>query len=157
MNTTLTTPRVRRDLFGTPFGSILDGFFGEMRMPEGWLPMMARLPAEGPAVTGARIDVLDKGATYEIVADLPGVTKEEISVAVEGARVTITAESKREKEVKDGERLLHTERFAARFARSFELPAEVTGEGADARFENGVLRLSLPKREPVAARRLTVH
>jgi HSP20 family protein len=108
-------------------------------------------------VPRARMDVLDKGTSYEVVVDLPGVKKEEINVAVEGGRVTITAESKGEHEVKEGERLLHSERYAARYARSFELPTEVTEEGADAKFENGVLTLMLPKREPVAARRVAVH
>lgn len=156
MNTSLTIPRVRRDLFGAPFG-LFDELLGEMMAPERWAPMMARLPAELPAVTRARMDVLDKGATYEIVVDLPGVKKDEINIAVEGARVTISAESKSEKEVKEGEKVLHTERYAASYARSFELPAEVTEEGADARFENGVLTLTLAKRAPTAAKRLEVH
>jgi HSP20 family protein len=154
MNTSLTTPR-RRDLFGAPFG-IFDELFGDW-MGERWMPLMARMPSEMETVPRARMDVLDKGTSYEVVVDLPGVKKEEINVAVEGGRVTITAESKGEHEVKEGERLLHSERYAARYARSFELPTEVTEEGADAKFENGVLTLMLPKREPVAARRVAVH
>jgi len=71
--------------------------------------------------------------------------------------VSITAESKGEKEVKEGERVLHSERYTASYARSFELPAEVTEKGADARFENGVLTLTLPKREPIATKRLAIH
>jgi HSP20 family protein len=157
MNTSLTTPRVRRDLFGAPFGNLFDEFFSEMAAPERWLPLMARWPAELPTVMRARMDVLDKGTAYEIVVDLPGVKKEEINVAVEGRTVSITAEAKREREKKEGEKLLHSERYAASYARSFELPTEVTEKGADARFENGVLTLTLPKREPSAAKRLTVH
>lgn len=156
MNTALTTPRVRRDLFGAPLG-IFDEFLGELAAPERWLPLMSRRPAEMPAVMSARMDVLDKGTAYEIAVDLPGVKKEEINVAIEGARVSITAESKSEKEVKEGEKLLHSERYLASYARGFELPAEVTEEGADARFENGVLTLTLPKREPVATKRLEIH
>ncbi len=154
MNTSLTTPR-RRELFGAPFG-LFDELFGDW-MGERWMPLMARLPSEMETVSRARMDVLDKAIAYEVVVDLPGVKKEEINVAVEGGRVTITAESKGEREVKEGERVLHCERYATRYARSFELPGEVTEEGADARFENGVLTLTLPKREPVAARRLEVH
>jgi len=59
--------------------------------------------------------------------------------------------------VKNGEKLLHTERFATSYARSFELPVEVTEEGADAAFENGVLRLTLPKRAQVMSKRLAVR
>jgi HSP20 family protein len=71
--------------------------------------------------------------------------------------VTITADSKTEKEVKNGERVLHTERFATSYARSFELPVEVTQDGADAAFENGVLRLTLPKRTQTVSKPLTVR
>jgi len=154
MNTSLTTAR-RRDLFGVP-GGFFDELFGGW-MSERWMPLMGRLPGEMEAVSRARMDVLDKGPIYEVVADLPGVKKEEINVAVEGERVTITAESRTEREVKEGERVLHCERHATRYARSFELPTEVTEQGAEAKFENGVLTLTLPKREPVAARRVAVH
>ncbi len=154
MNTSLTTAR-RRDLFGAPAG-LFDELFGDW-MSERWMPLMARLPSEIESVSRARMDVLDKGPTYEVVVDLPGVKKEEINVAVEGERVTITAESEAEREVKEGERVLHCERYATRYARSLELPTEVTEQGAEAKFENGVLTLTLPKREPVAARRVAVH
>lgn len=152
MNTSLTTPR-RRDLFGAPFG-LFDQLFGDW-MGERWMPMLTRLPAE--SVSRARMDLLDKGNTYEVTVDLPGVKKEEIDIAVEGGQVTITAESKGEREVKEGERLLHCERYTTRYARSFELPGEVTEEGAEAKFENGVLTLTLPKRQPVPSRRVAVH
>lgn len=157
MNTSLTTPRVRRDLFGAPFGSLVDEFFSEFMAPERWMPLMNRVPGDLPAVARARMDVIDKGSAYEVVVDLPGVRKEDINVAIEGAWITVTAETKREHEAKNGEKLLHSERYAARYARSFELPSEVTESGADARFDNGVLTLTLPKREPNAAKRLTVH
>jgi HSP20 family protein len=151
MNTSLTTPR--RDLFGAPFG-LFDELFGDW-MGKRWMPMPTRLPDE--TISRARMDVLDKGTAYEVTVDLPGVKKEEIDIAVEGGGVTITAESKGEREVKEGERLLHCERYTTRYARSFELPSEVTEEGADAKFENGVLTLTLPKREPMASRRVEVH
>lgn len=154
MNTSLTKPLVRRDLFGAPFGSLFDEFLADFGRD--WMAPMRWTP-ELPLVARARMDVVDKGASYEVTVDLPGVKKEDINVAVEGARVSITAESKTEKEVKEGERVLHSERYAARYARSFELPAEVTETGADARFDNGVLTLTLPKREPVAAKRLAIH
>ena len=55
-------------------------------------------------------------------ADLPGVKKEDIQVAIDGAQVTLSAEIKREKEVAEGERVLHTERTYGRVSRSFALP-----------------------------------
>jgi len=53
--------------------------------------------------------------------------------------------------------VLHAERYATQYARSFELPAEVTEDGAEAAFENGVLKLALPKRATVTSKRLTVR
>ena len=154
MDTRLPVAR-RSELFSAPFG-LFDELFGDWT-GERWMPLMARLPGEMETVSRTRMDVLDKGSAYEVIVDLPGVKKEEINVAVEGGRVTITAESKGEREVKEGERLLRCERYARRYARSFELPAEVTEEGADAKLENGVLTLTLPKREPVPAHRVAVH
>jgi HSP20 family protein len=100
--------------------------------------------------------VIDKNDRYEVLVDLPGVRKEDIQVTIEGARVAISAETRSEKEEKEGDRVLHSERFAASYARTFELPAEVTEEGAQATFENGVLKLTLPKRATVTSKRLAI-
>jgi len=148
MNTPLTT--LRRD----PFGSMFDEFFSDMWTRPMW---MAPRAAETPSVVRARMDVVDKGPSYVITVDMPGVKKEDINVSVEGARVAITAETVYETPVKEGEKLLHTERFAASYARSFELPTEVTDMEAEAVFENGVLTLTLPKRAPVTGKRLMIH
>jgi HSP20 family protein len=154
MNTSLTTPSTtplaRRDLFG----SLFDDFFNDAWMRPGWMP--ARM-AELPAVARARMDVVDKGNAFEITVDLPGVKKEDINVSVEGDRVAISAEMTSEKEVKEGDKLLHTERMATSYARNFELPAEVTEDGAEAAYENGVLKLTLPKRAPTSSKRLAIR
>jgi HSP20 family protein len=150
MNTPLTTT-LRRD----PFGSMFDDFFSDMWTRPTWMTM-PRL-AETPSVVRARMDVVDKGPSYVITVDMPGVKKEDINVSIEGSRIAITAETVYENPVKEGEKLLHTERFAASYARSFELPTEVTETGAEAVFENGVLTLTLPKRAPVASKRLMIH
>jgi HSP20 family protein len=142
-------PLARREMFG-PF---FDDFFDDAWMRPGWMPMRM---FELPTVARARMDVVDKGGAFEITVDLPGVKKEDINVSVEGDRVSISAEMHAEKEVKDGEKLLHTERIATSYGRSFELPAEVTETGAEARYENGVLRLTLPKRAPTAGKRLAI-
>jgi HSP20 family protein len=153
MNAPLTTPprapMTRRD----PFGLLFDDFLDDAWMRPEW--RMTRL-ADMPSVARARMDVVDKGNAFEITVDLPGVKKEDINVSVDGDRVAIRAEMKSEKEVKEGDKVLHTERMATTYARSFELPAEVTDVGADARYENGVLVLMLPKRAPTASRKLTV-
>jgi HSP20 family protein len=139
----------RRD----PFGSLFDDFFSDF-FARGGLP--ATRSAEPPAAVRARMDVIDKNDRYEVLVDLPGVRKEDIQVTIEGARVAISAETRSEKEEKEGDRVLHSERFAASYARTFELPAEVTEEGAQATFENGVLKLTLPKRATVTSKRLAI-
>jgi HSP20 family protein len=138
-----------------PVGSLIDELFSDFFNRTGW-SVPART-AELPAAVRARLDVVDKGDKYAVSVDLPGVRKEDIQVSIDGPRVAITAENKAEREVKNGEKLLHTERFATSYARSFELPVEVTEEGADAAFENGVLRLTLPKRAQVMSKRLAVR
>jgi len=138
-----------------PLGSIFDQLFSDYFTRGNW-PLASR-SEELPTSVLARMDVIDKGDRYQVTVDLPGVKKEDISVTVEGARVSIAAESKSETETKEGDKVLHTERFATSYARSFELPAEVTEEKADANYENGVLRLTLPKRAHVEGRRLTIR
>jgi HSP20 family protein len=142
---------IRREQPGSAFDEIFSDFFNRA----GW-PVATR-SAELPAAVRARMDVLDKGDRYAVNLDLPGVRKEDIHVSIEGARVAVSAETKGERDVKDGERLIHSERYATSYARSFELPAEVTEVGADASFENGVLRLTLPKRAQVSSKRLSIR
>jgi len=119
---------------------------------------LATMPrySEMPAVERALMDVVDKGDQFEIKVDMPGVKKEDIEVSMEGAHVSIRAETRSTKEEKDGDRVLHTERYAAMYARSFELPAEVSEAGAEARYEDGVLTLMLPKRAPLSTKKLTI-
>ncbi len=138
-----------------PLGSLFDEFFGDYLNRGGW-PVGARSNG-GPAPILARTDVIDKGDKYAISVDLPGVRKDDIRVTVEGSRVAIAAETKSATETRDTDKVLHSERYATSYARSLELPVEVTDENADANFENGVLHLTLPKRAHVAGRRLTVR
>jgi HSP20 family protein len=142
---------VRRE----PVGSLFEELFSDFFNRGGW--QVSARPTELPAAARARMDVVDKGDKYAVVLDLPGVRKDDINVTIDGARVAVSAESKGEKEVKNGEKVLHTERYATSYARSFELPAEVTEDGADAAFENGVLRLTLPKRAQALSKRLAVR
>lgn len=137
-----------------PLNGLFDEFFNDFFQRAGVVPA-SRL-ANAPTVSRARMDVVDKGEAFEVKLDLPGVKKDDIQVSIEGARVAISAESKDSRETRDGEKLLYSERYLTSYARSFELPAEVTEEGADARFEDGVLTLSLPKRVAVASKRLTI-
>jgi HSP20 family protein len=89
-------------------------------------------------------------------AELPGVKKEDIHVHVEGNTVSITAEVKQAHELQEGERLLHSERYYGKVSRSFQLGQDIDDAKAVARFNDGVLTLSLPKRMAASAKRLTI-
>jgi len=150
----ITTAVRRRD----PLVSLFNDFFNESFAIAPW-SRAAQAPSTGAQaapVARARMDVIDKGTGYEVVVDLPGVKREDINVSVEGTRVAISANSKSESETKDGE-VLHSERWATSYARTFELPAEVNDAGAEAKFDNGVLKLALPKRAPQVSKRLAIQ
>jgi HSP20 family protein len=138
-----------------PANTILDEIFSDFITRTG-RPAAARTPSL-PDPVRARMDVVDKGDRYEVLVDLPGAAKGDIQVNIEGARVSIAADSKGEKIQVEGERVLHTERHATAYARSFELPAEVSQETSEASFENGVLKLALPKRAQVLSKRLEIR
>lgn len=131
------------------FDEMLNDFFSRAGVP-------ARTSGL-PTVARACMDVIDLGDRYEVLVDLPGVKKEDIHVTIEGPRVSISAETRTERQRKEGDRVLHSERSAASYARSFELPAEVSEQGAEAKFEDGVLKLALPKRAAVASKRLQIR
>ncbi len=100
--------------------------------------------------TGLRsplIDMRDLGNTIELVAELPGVKKEDISLDVSNDHVTIKAktESKKEKESKN---YYYHERSFSEFSRTIPIPSEVIPEKTTAEFKNGILKLNIPKKNP---------
>ena len=123
-------------------------------------PLFRGLFNPEPSVDGARsfrLDVVERDGRYVVNAELPGVAKDDIQVTIEGDQVTIAAEIKRESEAKEGERVLHVERYAGSLFRSFTLPAELDESASAARFEDGVLTLTLAKKAPLAGRRLAIQ
>jgi len=104
-----------------------------------------------------KMDVTEQNGAYLVKAEIPGVGKEDIQVSIEGNQVTIGAEVKREKDVKDGERVLRSERYYGSVYRGFTLPVEVDEAASEARYENGVLQLKLVKKPANAGRKLSVQ
>jgi HSP20 family protein len=104
-----------------------------------------------------RIDVREDDKSYTVEAVVPGVKKEDISVDIDGNEISISAEVKNEKEVKEGERVLRTERFYGKTSRRFALAHEVDEAAAEARYEDGVLKLYLPKKASSSVRKLTIQ
>ena len=92
-----------------------------------------------------------------MLAELPGVKKEEISIIINGNEVAVSAEVKHEKIVKDGDTVLRAERYYGKIQRAFTLGHEVDQATAQAKYNDGVLELTLPKKTGAASKRLAVH
>ena len=127
------------------FDDTFERFFGPVVQPEAGA---ARSPA---------LDVAESERLYTVKLEVPGVDKEDIKVAIEGRQVTVQAETRREDERKEGDRVVYRERSQSSYARSFTLPLEVDQAEAGARLENGVLTLTLPKRGARSAAQIKVQ
>lgn len=103
-----------------------------------------------------KLDLIERDDSYAVKAEIPGVRKEDIDIRVEGNLVTISAEMKKEKEEKKEGRVLRRERQEGHASRSFTLACPVDDGKAEAKFVDGVLELTLPKKAPTSTKRLTV-
>lgn len=113
--------------------------------------------AAGAEAPQMRVDVKETAQGYEVHAELPGMKKDDIHVQIDGPVVSISAERKQEKEIKEGEKVLRTERYFGKVSRSFQLGQEIDEAKATAKFNDGVLELALPKKAEAQAKRLTVE
>jgi HSP20 family protein len=124
-----------------PFNDLVDDFFkGFLVRP------LAYEGSRSDVLPRVKVDVAEKNGAYVVKGELPGVKKEDIHVSVDGAQVTLEAEVKQEKST-DNERVLHTERTYGKVSRAFTLPQEIDEAKVQARFEDGVLELTLPKKQ----------
>lgn len=114
-------------------------------------PMSRDLP-ESPEI---RIDVREDEKNYFVSAEIPGVKKEDIDVSVEGRRVNVQAEVKRG-EARNREKELYGERYVGRSYRSFSLPQEIDGDHCQACYDDGILKLTLPKKTNAQSKRLQI-
>ncbi len=137
------------DGFGRLVDSMFEDFFAPMALAG------SRRLEDGAGLP--RLDLLENEQAYEVRADMPGVEKEDLKVAIDHQRVTIEGECRKANERREGENVVYSERSARKFMRSFTLPAEVDEGAAQARLENGVLHLTLPKKQGGAARRIEVQ
>jgi HSP20 family protein len=104
-----------------------------------------------------KVDVKEDEKAYTVHADIPGVKKEDIRVEVNGDQVSIRAEVRKDKEEKKGEKLIHSERYYGMVGRSFSLPTEVDEKGTVAKYNDGVLDLTLPKKAGNGSKRISVQ
>ena len=113
-------------------------------------------PAQGAEDLQLKVDVKEADKAYTVRAEIPGVKKDDIQVDVNGDVVSIRAEVKREKEEK-GEKMLRSERYYGSVSRSFSLPTEVDDKATVAKYSDGVLELTLPKKQGNGSRRISVQ
>lgn len=112
---------------------------------------------EPSAPAQLRLDVTESDNTYVVLAEIPGVKKDDINVAIDGNQVEISAEVRSEKEAKEGDKVLRSERCYGKVYRAIALPQEVDESAVQARYAEGILELTLPKKQPAAAKRITIQ
>ncbi len=130
-----------RPLFASPgfgdFSSMLDDFFGDIT------PAASR-----PLVGGFRVDIRENEDSYQIDAELPGVGKDEVKLELNDGLLSIRVDREESKEeTKDN--YIHRERRYGSMSRSFRL-ADFKADEVSARFDNGILQITVPKAEPSA-------
>lgn len=131
----------------SPFND-LDDWFNNF----GMRPYMAEMDA-GPLI---KVDLSENDQAYTLRAEVPGVKKEDIKVSVDGSLVTISAETRKEKEEKEGEKVICSERYHGVSYRTIGLECDVDEGKSEAKYENGMLELKLPKKSGSRSKQLMV-
>jgi len=132
-----------------PFDNAFDGLF------KSFLAHPAAFDAE-PALK-VPMDVTEDEAAYTVHAEIPGVKKEDINVTIDGNQVAITAQVQHGRDEKKDGRLLRSERYQGKVYRAFSLAQDVDEATAEAKYADGVLKLRLPKKAVVSARKLSIQ
>ena len=108
------------------------------------------------------LDVSETDTTYTVTFEVPGVSRDQLKVTAQGRRVTIEtvgqgeAAAAADQAKTDAPRVLYRERNAVRYARTVSLPTEVDQATSSAKFENGVLTLTLAKKVPAGAQQIAI-
>jgi HSP20 family protein len=135
----------RYNPFDETFDDLFKGFFVR--------PMSLDNP---PTTAQVRMDVAEDDGAYTVYAEIPGVKKDDINVTIDGNQVAITADVKPNQQDK-GEKVLRSERFYGKVYRAFSLAQDVDEASAQAKYNDGVLELRLPKKAAVSARKLSIQ
>jgi HSP20 family protein len=136
----------RFSTFDDSFNDLLRGFFVR---PVGL--------DTGASPAQFKVDVTEDEKAYALRAEMPGVKKDDINITIEDHQVAISAEVRNEKEVKDGEHVLRAERYYGKVYRAFALEQAVDESTAQARYADGVLHLTLPKKAAAVSKRVTIQ
>ena len=123
---------------------LFDDFFGdpfEMMVPQSRNPLYGK-----HAKNLMKTDVRETEDSYELDIDLPGFKKEDVSVELKNGYLTIQAAKSLDKDEQKNGKYIRQERYAGAMSRSFYVGENLTDEDIKAKYENGILRLSVPKK-----------
>ena len=109
------------------------------------------------APTQLKVDVTENEGGYLVRAEIPGVKKDDINVAIDGNQVEISAEVKNEREIKEGERVLRAERYYGKVYRAFVLGQDIDEAATQAKYIDGILELNLAKKASNSAKRISIQ
>jgi len=137
--------------FDEAFDDLLRGFFVRPVSFDG-----SQAQSQGQ-VGQFRVEVSEAENAYTIRAEIPGVKKDDINISIDGDQVAISAEVKNEKDAKDGQRLLRSERYYGKVYRAFQLGQAVDDASAAAKYNDGILELTLPKKAQASAKRISIQ
>jgi len=104
-----------------------------------------------------KLDVKEDDKAYTVHAEIPGVKKDDIHITINGNQIAISAEVKNENEVKEGQKVLRSERYYGKVSRAFTVAQEIDEEASQAKYNDGVLELVLQKKTTVKSKRLTIN
>ena len=134
-------------------GSLFDDLFRDVA-PSYFVRPLHGDPLPSPAQI--KLDVRETDSAYTVHAEIPGVSKEDIHVTLDGNVVTLSAEVKQH-DSQQGEKVLRSERYFGAVSRSFQLPQDIDQQASKAKFENGVLSLTLAKKRALgSSQRLSI-
>ena len=134
-------------MFERAFDDFWSPTFGRLLRPDFWRvrPMTVEAPT---------LDIYEEKDDLVVKGEVPGLSKDEIDISMDGNTLTIKGEKKKEEEVKEDD-YYRCERTFGAFSRSIELPSEVKADKVTASFKNGVIEIRLPKTEE--AKKNVVH
>lgn len=135
-----------------PFADADDFFKGFFLRPV----RMGMSVGEGATLGQLKVDVSEDEKAYTVHAEVPGAKKEDIKVSIDGGMVSISAEVKKTREQKDGEKVIRSERYYGNVSRSFSLATEVDEAQCSATYKDGVLELVLPKKAGGRVRQISI-
>lgn len=134
-------------------GGLLNEFFRDMS-PGFYVKPLHGEPLPDPVQI--KIDVKENDQAYTVHAEVPGVGKEDIQVSLDGAMVVLRAEVKQQDVQTKDDKVLRSERYFGSISRSFQLPQEFDASQSKAKYDNGVLTLTLPKKQGSSAQQLKI-